>query len=153
HSGDTAARSFGTKPPRRTVRACYEAPTGPRTLLTPLARRVLFTFKSEYPHMEESTRYAKNLSCLPSNHPFAILRSQFWPSDTVLDIGCGRGHVGSYLTETGIIVDGIEPEKARADIAQTRLRHVDVGSAGQDINGLADRYTACPFIDVLEHMA
>jgi SAM-dependent methyltransferase len=103
--------------------------------------------------MEESTRYAKNLSCLPSNHPFAILRSQFWPSDTVLDIGCGSGDVGSYLTETGIIVDGIEPEKARADIAQTRLRHVDVGSAGQDINGLADRYTACPFIDVLEHMA
>jgi SAM-dependent methyltransferase len=103
--------------------------------------------------MEECTRYAKNLSNLPSNHPFAVLRSQFLPADTVLDIGCGSGDVGAYLAGTGIIVDGVEPEKARVDIAQTRLRHVYVGSAGQDIKGLADRYTACLFIDVLEHMA
>jgi SAM-dependent methyltransferase len=102
----------------------------------------------------EGLRYAKSgLSDLAPPHPFAILRAQFTPGQTVLDLGCGSGDIGAYLMESGVAVDGVEMDGERAAIAGTKLRRVVVGRVGEPLTGLDARYDAALLIDVVEHLA
>jgi len=84
---------------------------------------------------------------------FSILRSALVPGTTVLDIGCGYGNVGRYLSAAGVSVDGIEPDEVRALAADARLRHVahcGLASATNDPE-LGHGYDVVTLLDVVEH--
>jgi 2-polyprenyl-3-methyl-5-hydroxy-6-metoxy-1,4-benzoquinol methylase len=84
----------------------------------------------------------------PDVHPF-IPRE----AGTVLDIGCGAGAFGEWMTQQGIEVSGIELHPMVAKFARERLSRVLVGDALEKIRELPDAsfdlVTAC---DVLEHL-
>ena len=103
---------------------------------------------------EEAARYRKDLSSIPPDHPYAVLRS-FVAQRSVLDVGCGSGELGAYLADGGAVVDGIEADPERAAEARRRLHAVAEGLAGPGFGSpaLADRYDVVVLADVVEHVA
>lgn len=86
---------------------------------------------------------------------YAQIRSLVHPGTTVLDIGCGNGKVGAYLSDGGATVDGIEPSANRAEVASSRLRYVSREPAATDGSDplLAPKYDLVTMLDVVEHIA
>lgn len=104
----------------------------------------------------EVARYAKtHLQHLPETDVLAVLRSWVAPGSWVLDIGCGTGEVGKYLSARPATVHGLEPNVERAARAAERLAVVELGAAAPDFvtTALRDRYNHVVLIDVLEHVA
>jgi 2-polyprenyl-3-methyl-5-hydroxy-6-metoxy-1,4-benzoquinol methylase len=87
-------------------------------------------------------------------HSLAKLARLIAPNSKVLDLGCGPGVLGEYLTrERGCTVDGVElfPEAAR--IAQRSHRRVEVGDLESfDFGKLDETYDYVVCADVLEHL-
>jgi 2-polyprenyl-3-methyl-5-hydroxy-6-metoxy-1,4-benzoquinol methylase len=89
----------------------------------------------------------------PIYRPFRLASELLRPGQSVLDVGCGNGKVGAYLSRTaGVTVDGIEPTLSRATVAAERLRNVSSMPAGHDDPVLERAYDAVTFFDVLEHL-
>ena len=86
---------------------------------------------------------------------YALIRERVGPGSTVLDIGCGHGNVGAYLAEAGAVVDGIEPDAARAAAAEAKLHQVCVAPLAGAIGSrlLRPAYDVVTMIDVVEHVA
>src|SRR3954447_22999491 len=103
----------------------------------------------------EEVRYQKRVGPSGPDNPYSWIRNRIAAGSCVLDVGCGSGEIGAYLRESGMSVDGIEPDPDRARLASERLRAVHVGLAGDDIatSGLRRSYDAILFLDVLEHAA
>jgi O-antigen biosynthesis protein len=77
------------------------------------------------------------------------------PGSHVLDLGCGPGVLGEYLTrERGCVVDGVEVNPEAASLAQRSYRKVVVEDLeSYDFESLGDAtydYIVCA--DVLEHL-
>lgn len=104
--------------------------------------------------MDEATRYAKDVSSLPADHPYAVCASLLPERAVVLDVGCASGEIGAFLKSRGHVVDGIEANEQRAALAIARLDRVIVGLGGDDalLPRLRDHYDAVVLIDVLEHV-
>lgn len=84
---------------------------------------------------------------------FRIIRERLKPGLTILDIGCGFGYVGRFLSAAGVRVDGIEPDPVRASVAKEALNRVwactlEEVSSDHEI-GLYDVVTV---LDVIEHV-
>jgi|GEM_PF-3331283 len=90
----------------------------------------------------------------PVYAPYACLRDLVTDGTRVLDVGCGNGKIGAYLTKQGAIVDGIEPSDSRVDLARQRLSYVSEQWAGPAFNDprIKQEYDLITFLDVLEHM-
>ena len=78
------------------------------------------------------------------------------PFRTALDVGCAAGLLGAGLLRDGLVgaCDGIELNDAAARLAETRLRHVWMGS----LESVAEEvpwahYDLVILADVLEHLA
>jgi len=86
---------------------------------------------------------------------FAMIRERVGPGSTVLDIGCGHGNVGAFLSEAGAVVDGIEPDSARAAAAAAKLHQVCTASLADAVGSpaLRDTYDLVTMVDVVEHVA
>lgn len=84
---------------------------------------------------------------------FQIIRDRLSPGTRVLDIGCGLGNVGRFLSMSGAEVDGIEPDPARAAVAREVLHHVwTCRLEDASVEGLG-RYDVVTVLDVIEHFA
>lgn len=85
---------------------------------------------------------------------FAIIRGLLRPDVTVLDVGCGHGNVGEFLSGAGAVVDGIEPDPDRAEAASKVLHHVQVAPLADAMSAaeLRDRYDFVTMLDVVEHV-
>lgn len=73
----------------------------------------------------------------------------------VFDVGCSSGTFGKELIDRkGCIVDGIEPDKTDAGLAQKKLRHVEpiVAENDQLYTLFPEKYDVISFIDVIEHL-
>jgi 2-polyprenyl-3-methyl-5-hydroxy-6-metoxy-1,4-benzoquinol methylase len=102
---------------------------------------------------EERVRYRTDVDTLDADHPWHRIRAHVPAGAIVLDVGCGSGELGSFLTHAGA-VDGIEMNDERAEAARRLLRTVVTGAAGPDVDeGLADAYDVIIFADVLEHIS
>ncbi|MDG4550140.1 MAG: glycosyltransferase [Candidatus Contendobacter sp.] len=92
------------------------------------------------------------------NNRASLLQIARWvrPASSVLDIGCGPGILGRYLTEIlNCRVDGIENNSAAAQLATPCYRHLIVADLEQAV--LTDLfpgelYDYIIFADVLEHL-
>lgn len=85
------------------------------------------------------------------DHPYAVIANRIPLGAKVLDVGCSEGHLGAYFaSKAKAIVDGIEPDEARAKAAQGRLRAVINATAGVDPPN--PPYDVVLFIDVIEHI-
>lgn len=78
-----------------------------------------------------------------------LMRGIVRPGDSVLDFGCGTGHLVRCLQDEGIDAFGIERSNAARDFA--RLRHgLDLCATPEDVvDGSADVVT---MIEVVEHL-
>jgi 2-polyprenyl-3-methyl-5-hydroxy-6-metoxy-1,4-benzoquinol methylase len=79
----------------------------------------------------------------------------FVPKDAarILEIGCGEGVFGSQLARRqGAEVWGIEPNRAAAEIAATRLFKAENGMFGGNVSAPRKHFDCVIFNDVLEHM-
>lgn len=80
----------------------------------------------------------------------------FLPTEvrTLLDVGCHRGAFGysAKRSNQNLVVWGIEPNPAAADVARRRLDNVIQGSWPADMTPGA-RFDCLAFNDVLEHLA
>ena len=85
--------------------------------------------------------------------PYRIVVSRLTAGATVLDVGCGEGHVGGRLVGAGLCVDGLEPDPGRAEAARAHLPFVLTADLdGAVTAGLPNApYDAILFMDVLEH--
>ncbi len=92
---------------------------------------------------------------LRTDPALAIIRGRLRPDCTVLDVGCGAGTVAHLLSETGAIVDGIEPDVDLTAAAAERVRHLHCGTlqSAVDDPALRDAYDVVLLIDVVEHFA
>jgi cyclopropane fatty-acyl-phospholipid synthase-like methyltransferase len=88
-------------------------------------------------------------------------RSRTWPSifgirrgTKILDVGCGRGNLGSYLQTTyGSEVTGLEIIKDNFLVASTVLHEAHLGDIeSMDMSVLGSRFDYVIFSDSLEHM-
>ena len=88
-------------------------------------------------------------------------RSRIWPSffgirsDTkILDVGCGRGNLGSYLQTTyGCKVTGLEIIKDNFLVASKVLHEAHLGDIeSMDMSVFESRFDYIIFSDSLEHM-
>lgn len=71
----------------------------------------------------------------------------------ILEIGCGQANFSAQLVQDGVEVWGVEPDKAAAKIASTRLFKVLVGILDDTINELPNNYFDVIIMnDVLEHL-
>ncbi len=89
------------------------------------------------------------------NEPaFAIIRERLVPGATVLDIGCGHGNVGRFLSASGAVVDGIEPDRGRSVAASAHLNHVCATSLADAVGSseLREAYDVVLLLDVVEHV-
>ena len=101
---------------------------------------------------EERVRYHKDVETLDPDHPWHRIRAHVPAGSRVLDVGCGSGDLGSFLTHAAE-VDGIELNPQRAASARQYLHTVVTGEAGPSVDaGLADQYDVIIFADVLEHI-
>lgn len=86
----------------------------------------------------------------------SVLASHIAPGSAVLDLGCGSGALGEYLSTTrSCTVDGVTLSEAEATHARRHYRHVDVADLEQaDLTALFkhQRYNAIVCADVLEHL-
>lgn len=72
----------------------------------------------------------------------------------LLDVGCGRGGVGSEVKKRfGWEVWGVEPVPAIAECASRRIDKVVCAEYGPDIGLPKAWFDVITFLDVLEHMA
>lgn len=101
---------------------------------------------------DEATRYRKDLSALPPDHPYVVLRGRLRPGQRVLDIGCGSGELGEFLAEAGVVVDGVEANEERATVARQRLERVIHGLAGPGMDLPRETYDVVLLADVIEHI-
>lgn len=79
----------------------------------------------------------------------------FFPEDirTALEIGCGGGAYGEWMTSRGVEVTGIELEAMPARFAAQRLHRVLVGDALEQIRTLPEAsFDLLCANDVLEHL-
>lgn len=79
----------------------------------------------------------------------------FVPRDAarILEVGCGEGVFGAQLAERqGAEVWGIEPNRAAAEIAASRLFRSENGLFGADVSAPRNHFDCVIFNDVLEHM-
>lgn len=88
-------------------------------------------------------------------------RSRTWPSifgilsgTKILDVGCGRGNLGSYLQTTyGSEVTGLEIIKDNFLVASAVLHEAHLGDIeSMDMSVLGSRFDYVIFSDSLEHM-
>ena len=70
----------------------------------------------------------------------------------ILDVGAASGHLGRSLADTGLIIDGVEPDAVAADTARPFYREVTV-SRIEDAELPAASYEVVVCADVLEHTA
>jgi 2-polyprenyl-3-methyl-5-hydroxy-6-metoxy-1,4-benzoquinol methylase len=73
----------------------------------------------------------------------------------VLDVGCGFATTSQKIREAGNRVVGIESSPEAVRVARTRIDHVIEGDLQNEVvlRGIADRFDAIVFADVLEHLA
>lgn len=69
----------------------------------------------------------------------------------LLDIGCGLGHLGRYMTAAGWHVVGIEPSKKVGEIAKASGLTV-YSSVGECLSENHQRFDAVTLLHVLEHV-
>jgi 2-polyprenyl-3-methyl-5-hydroxy-6-metoxy-1,4-benzoquinol methylase len=70
---------------------------------------------------------------------------------SLLDVGCARGHLSALLRAQGWKVHGIEYDTNDACIAQEKEITVSVGTAEHVLETLKDTFDVVVFADVLEH--
>ncbi|HPM74287.1 MAG TPA: class I SAM-dependent methyltransferase [Saccharofermentans sp.] len=94
------------------------------------------------------SRYDKNLK------PIVKLLSTIMPASTILDIGCGKGYIGSILKKLwpAINIDGIDAWQANLDSTQIKdnYRTAILGDYRKIWNNYLN-YDCFLFIDVIEH--
>lgn len=72
---------------------------------------------------------------------------------SVLDIGCGSGHLLRLLQDQGKDVVGLEPSQELVDLAQELHGPLRIEHGGpEDIEGWVRRFDTITIIDVLEHI-
>lgn len=87
--------------------------------------------------------------------PYVAIRNALRPEHLVLDVGCGNGKVAKYLATTGATIDGLEPDEARRQVAETRLHSV----SDMALETFArrpesrEKYDVVLLLDVVEHFA
>ena len=102
----------------------------------------------------ERTRYHKDVETLAADHPWHRIRAHVPAGSSVLDVGCGSGELGSFLSLRTTDVDGVEVNNERAEYARQYLKTVVTGEAGSSIDTALPRcYDVIVFADVLEHIA
>ncbi len=102
---------------------------------------------------DERGRYHKDVETLAADHPWHRIRAHVPPDSSVLDVGCGSGALGSFLSSRTANVDGVEVNDDRADYARQHLKTVVTGEAGPSIDSALPRsYDVIIFADVLEHV-
>jgi SAM-dependent methyltransferase len=102
----------------------------------------------------ESPPEQVNVLSEPVYEPYEYVATLLTEGSEVLDIGCGNGKVGLFLSRTGAAVDGIETSEARAEIARTRLRHVSTQPPGPNFTdaSIGSAYNVILCLDLLEHL-
>lgn len=106
---------------------------------------------------DESARYAKTAADTNvAGSSVYLLASRISRGELILDIGCGSGEIGAALAAAkGAIVDGIEADPLRAEIARRALRFVQTGLVGDEFEAddeLSPQYDTILLLDVLEHV-
>ncbi len=72
---------------------------------------------------------------------------------SVLDIGCGSGHLLRLLRDRGKDVVGLEPSAALVELAQALHGPLEIEhGAPEDIESWPERFDTITIIDVLEHI-
>lgn len=82
---------------------------------------------------------------------FQLLKDRIPNGSLLLDVGCGSGEVGGYLSAEDIIVHGVEPDPGRAEAARSNLAEVHIGTL--ETVSLDHVYDTVLLIDVLEHIS
>ncbi|MDH5857519.1 methyltransferase domain-containing protein [Lampropedia aestuarii] len=86
----------------------------------------------------------------------STLVGKIGPGARVLDVGCGSGALGQYLSvQKQCVVDGVTFNEAEAALARAHYRHVEVANLEQTaLSSLfgANRYDFIVCADILEHL-
>lgn len=72
-------------------------------------------------------------------------------ADPILDVGASSGQLGQLLADTGLTIDGIEPDAASAEEALPFYRSVQCSTV-EEAELPADTYRVVVCADVLEHL-
>lgn len=88
-------------------------------------------------------------------HPFSCIAELIPPNSRVLDIGAGSGILARALNQSGLKlqIDGIEPNKHAATLAEKYYRNMYVGYAHEfyhEVSG--NHYDIVVLADVIEHV-
>jgi len=101
------------------------------------------------------SNYTDNQVTDDPNHVWSKILNLVPEKSEILDIGCSSGNLGRVLIkEKNCIIDGVEPDKADADIASKYLRQVWSFSIEDEknIEKIKRTYDVLIFADVLEHL-
>jgi SAM-dependent methyltransferase len=74
------------------------------------------------------------------------------PAGRVLDVGCGRGDLGTWLTQRGWLVVGVEPSARACAVARSRGIDARTGTL-EEVELESRAYDAVIFRQSLEHVA
>ncbi len=72
-------------------------------------------------------------------------------ADPILDVGASSGQLGQLLADTGLTIDGIEPDAGAVQQAKPFYRSIQCSTV-EDAELLADTYRVVVCADVLEHL-
>lgn len=114
-----------------------------------MSESYLFPFLGFEP---DPCRYEK--SNVKKGDSYDIISSLIKNGSIVLEIGCGTGSLLSYLSENlHCVVEGVEPNKERADFAKQKGLAVINAYLSSDIKLSESSYDFIILADVLEHLA
>jgi len=75
------------------------------------------------------------------------------PGTRILDIGAATGTLGRQFTKAGLVMDGIEPHPAWANLARPYYAELLVGTLDDASDAFLSRHDVVVCADVLEHIA
>jgi methionine biosynthesis protein MetW len=128
---------------------CYSLKTYLILKSANMSESYLFPFLGFEP---DPCRYEK--SNVKKGDSYDIISSLIKNGSKVLEIGCGTGSLLSYLSQySQCVVEGVEPNKARADFAKEKGLSVINAYLTPDIKLLGSSYDFIVLADVLEHLA
>jgi methionine biosynthesis protein MetW len=114
-----------------------------------MSESYLFPFLGFVP---DPCRYEK--SCVIHGDSYDIISSLIRNGSRVLEIGCGTGSLIKYLAMNfDCIVEGVEPNKERADVAKQKGLSVTQAYITPDIELCETRFDYIIIADVLEHLS